>query len=166
MFGRALRVSSAMPMRLLIVCSRPCAAATGSQSRGVLAKNQAVRCASAFASDPPPPAPGMSEEALAALALCQKAIGLVEAEGAGAAAVREAIGMFSEAAAAGDAEAQFFLGLAHDGLLPGDVIERNAEAAYRCYRRAAEAGCVPAMYNVAMAYQVGFGVRERDRETV
>lgn len=56
---------------------------------------------------------------------------------------------------AGDAQAQFDLGLQFD---LGKDVERNPTLAYQWYRRAAEAGFAAAQFNVAVMHDTGDGV--------
>lgn len=72
--------------------------------------------------------------------------------------VQDAMDMVLAAAAQGHAEANFYLGLAYDGLLARNPIEENPEAAARAYRRAAEAGHAEAAYNLATSFRDGDGV--------
>ena len=81
----------------------------------------------------------------------------------------KAIEIFAETAAVGDADGNFYLGLAYDGLLGRDAadeppIELDPEAAVRCYRRAAESGHAQAMLNLSMSYRSGEGVDAPDIE--
>ena len=76
-----------------------------------------------------------------------------------------AAGRFEEArrlweprAEAGDAEAQFGLGLLFD---IGQGVAQDPASAYRWYRRAAEAGMAEAQFNVAVMHDTGEG-RPRD----
>ena len=78
-----------------------------------------------------------------------------------------AAGRFEEArrlweprAEAGDAEAQFGLGLLFD---IGQGVAQDPASAYRWYRRAAEAGMAEAQFNVAVMHDTGEG-RPRDHD--
>ena len=79
----------------------------------------------------------------------------------------DAVSTFAEAASDGDADGNFYLGLAYDGLLGRDAadelpIEVDAHAAARCYKRAAEAGHREAMLNLSMCYRTGEGMDNVD----
>ena len=87
-----------------------------------------------------------------------RALAIIEREFAGPQETAEAVKMFASAAERGDAEADFYLGLAYHGLLEGDPVELDAERATRCYRRAAEGGYAPAMFNLALACKKGDGL--------
>ena len=83
--------------------------------------------------------------------------------------VGEAIDSFSTAAAAGSPGGNFFLALGYDGLLGENAegepwIDINAEAAFRCYERAAEAGHAEAAMNLALCYKNGDGVGRNIRK--
>lgn len=76
-----------------------------------------------------------------------------------------AVELFAQAASEGSADGSFHLGLAYDGLLgreAGDElpVEPDAEAAARCYMRAAEAGHEMAMLNLSFCYRNGDGVTQ------
>jgi len=66
-------------------------------------------------------------------------------------------------AEAGQARAQFAVGLAHD---QGQGVERDAATAARWYRRAAAQGLADAEYNLALLYLDGRGVKQDLEETV
>lgn len=77
--------------------------------------------------------------------------------------VAEAIDAFAAAAANGSAGGNYFLGLAYDGLLGENAagepwVEPDAEAAFRRYQRATEAGHAEAAMNLALCYRDGEGV--------
>lgn len=79
--------------------------------------------------------------------------------------VVKAIKEFNVAAADGDAQANFYLGLAYDNLLGSNArgephVEPNPEAAFRCYLRAAEGGHPEAMLNLSFCYRNGEGVEQ------
>lgn len=76
-----------------------------------------------------------------------------------------AIDEFKLAAAAGNAEGNFYLALAYDNLLGvnarGDPpVEPSPEAAFRCYQRAAEGGHAEAMLNLSFCFRDGEGVAQ------
>ena len=78
-----------------------------------------------------------------------------------------AISLFAKAGEVGHPDANFYLGLAYDGLIGTDAggdhpIELDAAAAVRCYRRAAEGGHAEAMLNLAMSLRNGEGVEAPD----
>uniref|UniRef100_A0A0E0KRV5 Sel1 repeat family protein n=1 Tax=Oryza punctata TaxID=4537 RepID=A0A0E0KRV5_ORYPU len=68
--------------------------------------------------------------------------------------VEEAVRWFYPAAAAGNARAQYNLGLC---LQNGKGIKRNQREAAKWYLRAAEGGNVRAMYNISLCYSYGEG---------
>jgi len=75
----------------------------------------------------------------------------------------DAIDAFATAASSGSPGGNFFLALAYDNLLgenaAGDPwVEPDPEAAFRCYKRAAEAGHAEAAMNLALCYRNGEGV--------
>lgn len=74
-----------------------------------------------------------------------------------------AVELFKAAGSRGDAGANFYLALAYDGLIGTGArdefpIEPNAEAAARCYTRAAEDGHAEAMLNLSFCFREGEGV--------
>ena len=74
-----------------------------------------------------------------------------------------AVEAFKRAAASGSSGGNFYLGLAYDDLLGSNargepVVEPSAEAAFRCYCRAADGGHVEAMFNLSFCYRDGSGV--------
>ena len=69
----------------------------------------------------------------------------------------EARQLWSAAAHAGDADADFDIGLLYD---LGDGVSPNATVAFRWYRRAAEAGVSAGALNVGVMYDSGRGVRK------
>jgi hypothetical protein len=64
-------------------------------------------------------------------------------------------------AEAGDARAEFGLGLLYD---IGEGVEQDAAEALKWYRRAAEAGYIPAEFNVAVMYDSGTGTARNATE--
>ncbi len=66
-----------------------------------------------------------------------------------------ALAAWSDPALAGNAEAQFALGVMH---MRGIGTERDEAAAVEYYRRAADAGFTSAQYNLGLAYYTGRGV--------
>lgn len=73
----------------------------------------------------------------------------------------EARQLWTPRAEAGDAKAQFGLGLLFD---IGQSVKQDPAAAYQWYRRAADAGMVEAQFNIAVMYDTGEG-RPRDAAT-
>jgi hypothetical protein len=79
--------------------------------------------------------------------------------------VGEAIDAFAAAAAHGSAGGNYFLALAYDNLLGENAagepwVEPDAQAAFRCYQRATEAGHAEAAMNLALCYRNGDGVEK------
>lgn len=114
-------------------------------------------------SSAPPAAPSPDNTPSPGAEAYERALGLMD-EGR----VGSAIDVFAEAAKAGSAGGNFFLGLAYDGLLgknaDGDLwVEPDAPAAFRCYTRAATAGHPEAMLNLALCYRNGEGVSRSTR---
>ena len=132
-------LAAARPASLAALVARPCHASR-------------LLCT---ATDPPPP-PNVEEEHPE----FERGMALMEGE-----RVAEAIDAFAAAAKAGSAGGNFFLGLAYDDLLGENAagepwVEPNAEAAFRCYERATEAGHAEAAMNLAMCHRNGEGVAQ------
>lgn len=120
-----------------------------------------TRAASSASPAAPPPSEAPSSEPGAEA--YERALGLMD-EGR----VGTAIDLFAEAAKAGSAGGNFFLGLAYDGLLgenaDGELwVDPDPSAAFRCYTRAATAGHPEAMLNLALCYRNGEGVSRSTR---
>ena len=116
-----------------------------------------VATAAAPPPSPPPPAANERAEADAEQAF-EQALAQMDAGRVG-----DAIDGFASAARAGSAGANFFLGLAYDGLLGENAlgephVEVDPSAAARCYQRAAEAGHAEAMLNLSLCFRNGEGV--------
>ena len=73
------------------------------------------------------------------------------------------MGKLLEKAAAGDAEAQFALGLMY---YDGERVEKNAEEATEWWRMAAENGYAKAQFTVGVAYYRGDGVAQDKEEGI
>ena len=85
--------------------------------------------------------------------------------------VGEAIDAFAAAAAHGSAGGNYFLALAYDNLLGENAagepwVEPDAQAAFRCYQRATEAGHAEAAMNLALCYRNGDGVEKHIGKTI
>ena len=73
-----------------------------------------------------------------------------------------ALAEFTSLAKAGNAKAQYYLGLMHDN---GYGTPQNYAEAAKCYRPAAEAGIAEAQYALGLIYLLGKGVIESDAIT-
>ena len=96
-------------------------------------------------------------------ARAQNALGLMYHRG-GASVVRndrEAVRWFRKAAAQGDAEGQFHLGLMY---CEGMGVARDVRQAIRWYLKAADQGNTQAQYRIGELYVTGTGVRRDERE--
>ena len=75
----------------------------------------------------------------------------------------EAVKWYRQAAAQGDAQAQYNLAVAYD---EGEGVTQNKEEAVKWYRQAAAQGIAQAQYNLAVAYDEGEGVTQNKEEAV
>ena len=73
----------------------------------------------------------------------------------------EAIAAWQQAAAAGDANGDLYMGVAYD---TGQGVSQDYQAALDWYRRAAQAGSSAGAFNVGVFYDAGLGVPQSQRE--